>query len=300
MAKQLVVLSGKGGTGKTSISAGLIHISSKSMKGVYVDADVDAANLALVLNSKPLEKQSFSGGKTAFIHPEICNSCGLCFEVCRFDAIRKPVSKHGPYQVIDLLCDGCNACVQVCPQNAIRMETGVDGEWYHSQTDYGHLFHAELFPAAENTGKLVTIVKQHAKLFAQDHQIPLMIVDGPPGIGCPVISSSAGADLALIITEPGVTGLHDLERIIQTLVHFDIPIAVAVNKADIYPEGTEEIKSIAASYGHQVGSELPFDLEVPRAMLKALPITKYRPDNLVSQAIVKLWQLIETKLFNGE
>lgn len=299
--KQLVILSGKGGTGKTSISAGLIHLSSQTMHGVYVDADVDAANLALVVGCKHLKTNSFRGGKIASINPEICSKCGLCYEVCRFDAIQPPINpKIESYQVNDLLCDGCGACVQVCPKDAIQMESQVDGEWYQSTSDYGPLFHAELYPAAENTGKLVTTVKQHAKLFAQDHNIHLMIVDGPPGIGCPVLSASAGADLALVITEPGVTGKHDLERIMQTLDHFEIPIMIAVNKANLYPEGTKEIRKLAGDYGHKIAAEIPFDQDVPKSMLNAIPMTKYRPESQVTKAITSLWEQILIKLYERD
>lgn len=298
--KQLVILSGKGGTGKTSITAGLIHLSSQHIQGVYVDADVDAANLALIIGGEHLEVNTFTGGKIAVINPEICTNCGKCYEVCRFDAIHpldKPQRKS--YQVNALLCDGCGACVQVCPQDAICMSSQTDGEWYHSKSEYGPLFHAELFPAAENTGKLVTTVKQHAKLIAQDNNLPLIIVDGPPGIGCPVISASSGADLALIITEPGVTGIHDLERIMQTLAHFNVPVMIAVNKANIYPKGTRNIKNLARSYGHQVAVEIPFDQGVPKSMLKAIPITKYHPEGQVTKSLQTLWEQIYVRLFEA-
>jgi MinD superfamily P-loop ATPase len=298
--KQLVILSGKGGTGKTSISAGLIHLSSQTIEGVYVDADVDAANLALVTGAEPLESTEFMGSKLAIINPELCTACGNCYDVCRYSAIQLPASEQEAYKVIDLLCDGCAACVYACPENAIHMETQQEGDWFHSMSVFGHLFHAELFPAAENTGKLVTTIKENAKLFAEDHQIPLMIVDGPPGIGCPVISASAGANLALLVTEPSVSAIHDLERIIQTLAHFKIPIVICINKSDIYPQGTKEIIELARHYGHSIIGEIPFDKSIPKAMVQTLPITKFDPHNPASIMVQKIWDDIKSILFDGE
>ena len=295
--KQCVILSGKGGTGKTSLSACLMHLSSQSIPGVYVDADVDAANLALVTTAIHQQTHEFSGSKLAVIDPLLCSGCGICYDVCRYDAIKEPKSSNDAYQVIDLLCDGCAACVHACPEAAINMEIQQDGEWYHSKSPFGHLFHAELFPAAENTGKLVTTIKQESVTFAEKHQIPLIIVDGPPGIGCPVISASSGADLALLVAEPGVSGKHDLERIIQTLEHFKIPILICINKFDIYPEGTDAIKSLANSYGYQIVGEIPFDEAIPKAMGQAMPVTEFAPENPASLAINKICEIILHTLF---
>jgi len=298
--KQIVILSGKGGTGKTSVTAALIHLASLSTnKGVYVDADVDAANLGLETAPKILESEAFFGSLLAIIDPKICTLCGACFDVCRFNAINPPTEEYITYRVNEMTCDGCSACVHICPEAAIHMETQQDGEWYHSISRYGHLFHAELFPGAENTGKLVTTVKQHAKLFAEDHQLPLMIVDGPPGIGCPVISASAGADLALLVAEPGVSGIHDLERIIDTLAHFKIPILICINKADIYPEGTSAIKELAETKRLPLTSNIPFDNALPQAMVKALPVTEFSPESGASRAMHEIWQQVQDFIFGG-
>jgi len=297
--KQLVILSGKGGTGKTSLTAALMHLAFLSNReSVFVDADVDAANLALVSDAKPLAEHLFNGSLLAIIDPAKCNRSGACFDVCRYDAILKPEATGLPYQVIDLLCDGCAACVYSCPASAIKMVQQQDGEWYHSTSAFGHLFHAELFPGAENTGKLVTTVKQHAKLYAEDHQCSLIIVDGPPGIGCPVISASAGADLALLVAEPGVSGHHDLHRIIKTLEHFKIPILICINKANIYPEGTKAIRSLAYDLGHTVIGEIPFDDAIPLAMVKAQPVTIFSPGGPASAAIKTIWQIVQHQLFS--
>lgn len=301
-AKQLVILSGKGGTGKTCISASLMHLSSDSQsKGVFVDADVDAANLALVSEAQILESHQFGGSKLAHIDPASCTACGKCFEICRFNAVDPPTDPNTPYRVIDLLCDGCAACVYACPESAIQMVEQQDGEWFHSITPYGHLFHAELFPGSENTGKLVTLVKQNAKLFAEDHQIPLIIVDGPPGIGCPVISASAGADLALVVAEPSVSGIHDLKRALQTLEHFKIPVMICINKADLSLQGTQTIRNLANSRNLMLVGEIPFDDAIPRAMVHAQPITRYHSYSAAAIEIYAIWQGIEQKLFgNGE
>lgn len=300
--RQLVILSGKGGTGKTSLAAALIHLASQSSHGaVFADADVDTANLALVTEAKTIETQPFFGSLLAVIDPDLCSGCGQCEVVCRFDAVLPPEhSATRVYRISSLLCDGCAACVYACPEDAIAMVQQQDGEWYHSETPYGHQFHASLFPAAENTGKLVTTVKQHAKLFAEDHQLPLMIVDGPPGIGCPVISASAGAHLALLVAEPGVSGLHDLERIMQTLEHFEIPIQVCINKADSYPEGTEAIRALVEARGYALVGEIPFDIQVPQSMADGLPITRYSPQSPASIAIQTIWHNMENTLFDPE
>jgi len=296
--KQLVILSGKGGTGKTTLSAALMHlISQSSSKGVFVDADVDAANLALVTEAKILETHPFTGSQVAQINSDECTMCGICYDVCRFNAVKEPMETNDSYKVNELLCEGCAACFHSCPVSAIRLIKQQDGEWYHSLTPYGHQFHAELFPAAENTGKLVTTIKQNAKLFAEDHQLPLMVIDGPPGIGCPVISASAGADLALLVAEPGVSGIHDLERIIKTLQHFKIPALVCINKADLYDKGSEDIQQLARDYSYEVIGEIPFDKAIPQSMVNAQPITRFAPGSEASQIIQKIWKKIEMELF---
>ncbi|MCB2209803.1 ATP-binding protein [bacterium] len=296
--KQLVILSGKGGTGKTSLCAALAQLSAESSaRAVTADADVDASNLALVTEAETQSAHPFSSSLAAVIDPQRCTNCGRCDDVCRFEAIRAPQTRSESYETIPLLCEGCGACVVVCPAEAIRMETQEDGEWRQSRTPYGTLYHAELFPAAENSGKLVTLVKQHAKLDAEDHQTPLILVDGPPGVGCPVISASAGADLALIVTEPGLSGIHDLARIAQTLQHFKIPAVIAINKADIYPEGTREIHRKAAEFGYRVIAEIPFDPALPQAMTAGQPITRHNPTSPAAHAIRQTWDALQTILF---
>lgn len=295
--KQLVVLSGKGGTGKTTISSALIHLSSRSIEGIFVDADVDAANLALIIGANHTIVHNFIAGKLALIDPGSCINCGRCFDICHFSAITPPCSTDNTYQINDMLCEGCGACLFTCPQDAIHLEVQQAGEWMKSISNYGHFFHAELFPAAENSGKLVAVIKQSAKQYAEDQQIPLLIIDGPPGIGCPVISACTNTDLALLVAEPGASGFHDLERIIQMLDHFKIPSLICINKYDLYDEGTKEIQNLANSYKIPVVGKIPFDKTVPESITKASPITLYNPQSAVSVEINQMWKQIEKILF---
>ena len=286
--KQLVILSGKGGTGKTSITASFAHLArTESVQAVLADADVDAANLELLLSPHILEEHEFISGKVARIDPKRCEGCGLCEQVCRFDAIEIQEDK---YQVDPIACDGCAACVHQCPTNAIRMEPQLTGHWFRSESYYGPLFHAALRPAQENSGKLVTMVKQQARLLAMDEKYPLIIVDGPPGIGCPVISAVSGADMALIVTEPTVAGVHDMERALQMTRHFNIPSAVCINKSDIFVEGTAKIKAYCLDQNIDVLGQIPFDSNVTEAMVNGEPVTVYRPVSPASKEINNVWK----------
>jgi MinD superfamily P-loop ATPase len=306
--KQLVILSGKGGTGKTSVAAAFAHLLSLDdapFRTVIADADVDASNLELVLSPKIISREDFQGGSFARIDWDICSSCGICEQVCRFDAIgdasrsqfhrlvvRRVAESDTPNaQIPDLpivdpiACDGCAACVYQCPEEAITMHDQVVGEWFQSESRYGPQFHAALRPAQENSGKLVTLVKQHARLLAMDDDYDLALVDGPPGIGCPVISATSGADLALIVTEPTAAGVHDMHRVLETTTHFDVRALVCINKADIYPEGSAEIEAFCYEQAIQVVGKIPFDTTVTEAMVQGEPVTLYEPDAPSSQAV---------------
>ncbi len=297
--KQLVILSGKGGTGKTSVAAAFAHLAAEGtpqITAVLADADVDAANLELVLNPHLVSEEEFWSGQAAVIAPETCSGCGICAEVCRFDAI---VAANGLYHVDDLGCEGCAACMYACPDEAIKMEDQLAGKWFQSKTRYGPLFHAALFPAQENSGKLVTLIKQHARLLALDHGYPLVIVDGPPGIGCPVISASSGADLALIVTEPTAAGVHDMKRIIETTDHFGIRSLVCINKADLHPQGSQAIESYCQDHGLEILGRIPFDLSVTKAMVQGEPVTTAIPDCAASTALKQLWTRVADALELG-
>ena len=295
--KQLVILSGKGGTGKTSLTAAFAHLASQELPVVLADADVDAANLELVLSARVKERERFIGGKVAVIDPESCTACGVCHAVCRFDAILEPGREafRYSYSVDPLACEGCAACYYQCPEDAIRMEDRESGEWFVSDTPYGPLVHARLHPAQENSGKLVTVVRQKARHLAQDENRPLVIIDGPPGIGCPVISAVGGVDLALMVTEPTVAGAHDLDRILQVAEHFRVRTAVVVNKHDLSPRGTEAIEEFCWERGIPLVGRIPFDPLVTEAMVKGKPVTAFGSGQAV-EAIRSVWGAVRKLL----
>jgi MinD superfamily P-loop ATPase len=287
--KQLVVLSGKGGTGKTSLTAALSHLAAGdhgARSVVLVDSDVDAPNLELVLAPQMVEREDFWGGQVARINHEACLQTGGCLEVCRFDAIHR---EDGELQVDPIACEGCAACAFSCPTGAITMEEEVAGEWFRSESRFGPLFHANLKPAKENSGKLVTLLRGQARQMASQHAFDLVMVDGPPGIGCPVIAAVSGVDLALIVTEPSLTGIHDLKRILETTEHFGIRSLVCINKADINPDGAGEIEAFCESRGVKLIGAIPFDLSVTEAMAQGQPVTAFRPHGEASQAIARIW-----------
>jgi MinD superfamily P-loop ATPase len=290
--KQIVILSGKGGTGKTSLTAAFAHQASLSDDAdsiVLADADVDAANLELVLQPCLLEEEGFRGGKIAFIDQDTCASCGGCQAVCRFDAI---INSDGVFQVDQIACEGCAACFYQCLTESISMQEQVVGQFFASGSRFGPLFHANLYPGGENSGKLVTLVKQRARLMALDESCQLVLVDGPPGIGCPVISATSGADMVLIVAEPTVSGVHDMRRVLETVQHFGVEAMVCINKSDLYPQGTEEIAAFCQSQGIALVGKIPFDVVMSSAMVKGKPVTEYRPEAPVSLAIAKIWERV--------
>ena len=294
--KQLVILSGKGGTGKTSITAAFAHLAAKSPlagKIILADADVDAANLELVLQPTLIEQQDFKGGKVALIDQETCASCGDCQAACRFDAINYT---DGLYVVDPIACDGCAACVYQCPTESISMHEQLAGKFYFSESRYGPLYHANLLPGQENSGKLVTLVKQRARLQALDENRQLVVVDGPPGIGCPVISAVSGADLALVVAEPTVSGVHDMHRALETLKHFGVRALVVINKADIFPAGADEIEAFCHQQGIETVGRIPFDLTVASAMVAGEAVTAFQPQAPSSVAVRQVWEKVSRLL----
>ena len=292
--KQLVILSGKGGTGKTTVAAALAHLASQELPIVLTDADVDAANLELVLDPTKQEEHDFMGGKVAVIDPEKCTACGICADVGRFDAALPGDEAHW---IDPVACEGCASCFYQCPAEAIQMEEQQAGLWFRSDTRFGPLFHAPLFAAQENSGKLVTLVKQQARLRGLDTGAALVLVDGPPGIGCPVISASAGMDLALHVVEPTVSGVHDLERIMGTTDHFSVPSLVLINKADINPARAGEIAAFCAGQGVEVVGRIPYDDVVTEAMVQGRPVTDYT-DGSVTEALQRMWSRVKDLLLS--
>ena len=290
--KQWVILSGKGGTGKTTVAAALAHLAAQECQVVLADADVDAANLELVLPPTIVETHDYVGTRKALINPGLCTGCGVCAETCRFDAI---VGNEWGYRVDQMACGGCTACHYRCPANAIAMVDQPTGRWFRSETRLGPLFHARLNAGQENSGKLVSQVKQNARLLATQIGADLLLVDGAPGIGCPVIAATTGADLAILVVEPSVSGVHDLKRILGTTRHFGVPAVVCVNKADINPAQTARVKEICAEEQVPLVGLIPFDTAVIEAMVHRQPVTAYRPGP-VANALKALWRELRPRL----
>jgi MinD superfamily P-loop ATPase len=280
--KEIVILSGKGGTGKTSVVA---SFASLTRDAVMVDCDVDAADLHLVLNPQVEEENEFWSGEVAYIDSEKCNECGLCQELCRFDAIKN-------FKVDPVSCEGCGFCAHICPLGAVDMRQTMAGHWFVSRSKYGTLVHAKLGIAQENSGKLVSVVRQHARTIAEKENVKYIISDGPPGIGCPVISSLSGAEAALVVTEPTLSGIHDLERVLDVCRHFGIPSAVCVNKYDLNDENTQRIQDYCSDQGVAFAGKIPFDNIVIEALIHKLPVVEYSPECTVSREIERVWQFI--------
>ncbi len=292
--RQIVILSGKGGTGKTTLTAALAHLAFNDIELVLADADVDAANLEILLKPELLEKHSFEGGFKAEIDTENCNGCGRCFDVCRYDAVIPPTSNQEPskYRIDRISCEGCNSCLHQCPVNAISSHRTTAGKWFQSRSLYGPLFHAEMKAGEENSGKLVSIVKNAAIELGEKNGCMLLIVDGPPGIGCPVIAAAAGADLAVISTEPGVSAIHDLSRILRTVKHFGITPAVCINRSDINPTKTIEIEAFCLTENIILLGRIPYDDSVTEAMSKGMPVTAFDPETPASVSIKDIWEIL--------
>jgi MinD superfamily P-loop ATPase len=297
--KELVVISGKGGTGKTSLVASFAALADNA---VLADCDVDAADLHLVLEPKTWHREPFSGGKEARILVEECVGCARCEAVCRFDAVRfdGPPSRtiEKTYRVEPIACEGCGVCVRFCPTDAIVFEPVVNGEWFVSDTRHGLMVHARLRPGGENSGKLVTIVRTQAREIAERDQCDLILVDGAPGIGCPVVASITGADMVLIVTEPTLSGLHDFERVQALVRHFEIPALLCINKHDINTAVSERIAATAERLGVRVVGTIPHDTAFVQAQLDGLSVVEYA-DSSAADHVRRLWRSVTRELGNG-
>jgi MinD superfamily P-loop ATPase len=285
--QELVVISGKGGTGKTSLMAAF---SSLADSKVLCDADVDAADLHLIANPKVMRRNPFQSGNTAAINNDLCTGCGLCRELCRWDAI------SAAYEVNSLDCEGCGVCVHFCPETAIEFPENTCGEWFVSDTRFGPMVHARLGIAEENSGKLVTLVRREARRIAEDRNIDLILTDGPPGVGCPVIASIGGASAVVIVTEPTVSGQHDMERVAQLAAHFKIPALVCVNKFDLNIEITREIERYAEDKDIARLGRIPFDPTFTSAMIQAQTVFEYDGHSSLGAAIRDIWHQLSEKL----
>ena len=272
--REVVIISGKGGTGKTSVTASFAVLVAG--RAVLADCDVDAADLHLVLTPKMISETDFISGHEAHILPEQCIGCGLCRRVCRFGA---PKASKGPtgrllYSVDPIACEGCGVCFRFCPVKAIVFPERHCGRWMVSETRCGTLVHACLSAAAENSGKLVSTVRMEARRLAEEQNLELIITDGPPGIGCPVIASVTGATQVLVVTEPTVSGEHDLERVLKLTRFFGMPTAVCVNKWDINPSMTERIEAKATAAGVQIAGRIRYDPAVTKAQIQAKAVVE--------------------------
>jgi MinD superfamily P-loop ATPase len=279
--RELVVLSGKGGTGKTSIVGSLAALAGNR---VMADCDVDAADLHLLLNPSIKQKEEFWSGQYAVIDSEKCTECGLCSELCRYNAINN-------FEVDPIACEGCGFCSHICPAGAINMKENMAGYLFISDTKYGPLVHAKLGIAQENSGKLVAKVRQQAKKLAAESGAEYIICDGPPGIGCPVVSSLSGASMALLVIEPTLSGIHDMKRVLGVCRHFNVPAVVCVNKYDINEENTREIERYCSYNTVEIAAKIPFDNVVTSAMVKGMPVVEFS-DGAVTREIIALWKKI--------
>ncbi|TWI67800.1 MinD superfamily P-loop ATPase [Desulfobotulus alkaliphilus] len=280
--KELVILSGKGGTGKTSISAAFAHLAPSR---ILVDADVDAANLHLVVPHKVFSSEPFSGGILPELDPTLCTDCGTCVEVCAFHAIK---DAHPP-EIDPVYCEGCGICHDFCPAGAIGLKPRISGTWFHSSTAEGPMLHAHLGIAEENSGKLVSMLRKRAGELGRQGGYPLILVDGPPGIGCPVIASLTGADLVLMVTEPTLSGRHDMLRLAKLCARMRIPVCLTLNKWDLNPEMTHTMEEEARNRGIEILTSIPFDTEMAKAMAAGRSLTEIS-SGPASQALMQLWQ----------
>jgi len=293
---ELVVISGKGGTGKTSVVASFAVLAEKA---VLVDCDVDAADLHLVLSPTIRQRHTFSGGSRARIMPGHCTACGKCEELCRFDAIFYDGPGNGrvarTFRVDPIACEGCGVCAWFCAENAIAFEPAENGQWFISDTRCGPMVHARLHVAEENSGKLVTQLRQAAGQIARSQGLELVICDGSPGIGCPVIASLTGASLALIVVEPTMSGLHDFERIGRLTLQLGVPGLVAVNKADLNLDVAERLEAAAGSLGIVPVGRIPYDPEVTRAQIAARSVVE-TSTGPAAATIGAIWGRVEERL----
>jgi len=279
--RQIAVISGKGGTGKTSLAAALASI----MPGkVIADCDVDAADMHLLLAPRVERREIFAGGQKAHIDGGKCDSCGCCRGLCRFDAISRDFIVDG------FSCEGCGVCVWNCPKDAIALQEDESGEWYVSATRCGPMVHARLGPGQENSGKLVALVRNEAKKLAGERDLGYVLIDGPPGVSCPVMASLTGVDAAIIVTEPTMSGLHDLGRISDLLERFKVPGFACINKYDINPDQADRIANVCERRGMHVLGRLPYDPAVTKAMIDGKTIVEYAGDGFVAKNVNSMWE----------
>ena len=283
MIREIVIVSGKGGTGKTSLAAAFAALAKN---GILCDADVDAADLHLLMQPEVKERTDFMGGSKAVINPDLCTGCGTCRTLCRFDAI------SDRYEVDPIRCEGCGVCVDFCPEQAIDFPVQRCGEWYISATRFGPMVHARLGIAEENSGRLVSLVRKETRQLAEERGLELILTDGPPGIGCPVIAAIGGATALVIVVEPTVSGIHDMERVVDLAAHFRVPGMVIVNKYDLNVEMTETIEKLAVQRNLVVLGRVPFDPVFTRSMVQGQTLFEYGEETPTRQVVRDIWAKI--------
>jgi len=291
LMKELVIISGKGGTGKTSLMAAFASLAGNK---ALCDADVDAADLHLLMEPAVSEQHDYQGGNTAIIDPDKCTECNMCRELCKWNAI------NDSFEVDPIECEGCGVCVYFCPEKAIDFPVKTCGEWFISDTRFGPMVHARLGIAEENSGKLVTLVRQEAKKLAEESNLDLLMTDGPPGIGCPVIASIGGASAVLIVTEPTVSGRHDMERVAQLAAHFNVPAMMCVNKFDLNPDQAQAIEEFAKEKNISVLGQVPFDPIFTKSMIQGQTIFEYNTESEAGWAVKQIWEKVSKSLKIGE
>ncbi|MGO8878872.1 MAG: ATP-binding protein [Desulfomonilaceae bacterium] len=285
--KEITVISGKGGTGKTSITASFAFLAKNR---VLADCDVDAADLHILAQPEIIHQEDFFGGEKAVIDHDKCSLCGICKENCRYSAI------SASFVVDHTTCEGCALCHYLCPEYAIRMEETLNGKWFISNTRLGPMVHANLIPGEENSGKLVALVRNQAKLIAEERNMDIVIVDGAPGVGCPVISSITGVDYVVIVTEPTMSGLHDMKRAAELVRGFNIPSSLVINKWDIHPGMTYEIEEFAKSKNITLAGKIPYDRTVTDSMVKRRTVIEEGPGP-ASDAIIEVWEQLNQRIW---
>ncbi|MBN1132040.1 MAG: 4Fe-4S binding protein [Bacteroidales bacterium] len=293
--KEITILSGKGGTGKTSVTAAFASIAEHA---IFCDGDVDAPDLHLILAPEIKETHPFPGGRKASINPELCTDCGLCRDYCRFDAIHQDIS--GRYYIHPVQCEGCRLCERICPVGAISSEQSMNNFWFVSDTRFGKLVHANMQAGEENSGKLVTTVRNHARELAKAEGYRFIITDGPPGIGCPAIASITGSKAVLMIVEPTRSGMHDAIRLAELVKGFNIPIFSIINKYDVNEEVAAEIESWLHSDNIILLGKIPFNEVVVKAMIEKKSVIEFDPDSELSYILRSSWTKLVSELENGQ
>ncbi len=286
--KEILVLSGKGGTGKTSIIGSFAHLAESK---VMLDCDVDASDLHLLLSPTTVEEHEFRSGVKARVETDKCTACGMCEELCQFESVKMEETAI----ISKLSCEGCGVCAHFCPEDAIRLDENHCGTWYISDTEYGPFVHSQLFAGEENSGKLVSHIKSEARKVAEKIGAELILIDGSPGVGCPVIASLSNVDMVLAVTEPSQSGKHDLERILELTEHFKIVTKLCINKWDLHPDLSDEIELMAEKRNVEVLGKIPFDPTVIDCQIQGIPVTASET-SLAAYSIKDVWQKLQDSI----